>query len=45
MALRPMERSTNERPMNDAQRRHHHGPIRPMEEPGLLARLLSKVLR
>jgi hypothetical protein len=43
MTLKPMERTANERPMNDAQRRWQHGPILPMQDPSWLDRLLAKV--
>lgn len=41
--MKPCERTWNPRPMNDAQRLWHYGPLRPMEEhKGWLARLLGK---
>ena len=42
-ALKPMERSFNPRPMNDAQRLHYYGRLRPMEQPTLWQRLRERL--
>lgn len=47
--MKPMERSSNPRPMDPCQRRAQFGPLQPMESrdifEGLFARLLKKVGR
>jgi len=45
MSLKPMERIHPRRPMNDAQRLHYYGRLRPMQEPNLFERLLAMVRR
>lgn len=42
--MKPMERPTNPRPvMNDAQRLHYYGRLRPMPEPTWWQRLLERI--
>jgi hypothetical protein len=40
-ALKPMERSDNPRQMNDAQRLHYYGRLKPMHQPNWLERLID----
>ncbi|MFN3351333.1 MAG: hypothetical protein ACK41X_20480 [Pseudorhodoplanes sp.] len=42
--MKPCERTRAREPLNDAQRRWHYGPLRPMpeERAGWLARLLGR---
>jgi hypothetical protein len=42
-ALKPMERSDNPRPMNDAQRLHYYGRLRPMPQPSWWQRLRGRL--
>lgn len=45
MSLKPMERIRPRVPMNDAQRLHYYGRLRPMNEPSWFERLLRRVVR
>ncbi len=45
MSLKPMERTSPRAAMNDAQRLHYYGRLRPMQQPTLIERLLGMVRR
>ena len=42
-ALKPMERTDNPRQMNDAQRLHYYGRLRPMHQPSWWQRLRGRL--
>lgn len=43
--MKPSERLHPRAPMPDALRRHHFGPVQPMQQPGLFARLIEWLRR
>lgn len=43
--MKPVEYTRNPRQMNDAQRLHHYGRLRPMPQPSWFERLIERLRR